>query len=474
METLLFINPPLNLNERYGALAAAGAVNCPHAFLYLGAVTKRHGYNTRILDASACMMTADDILKYIESIRPDYIGITASTISIDRTASLTRMIKDRFPEIRIIIGGSHISAVPEETFALYKAFDYAIVGEAESSLPALLNMLRRGGSPEDVPGLCYRKNGNVIVNPAARGYFDLKDIGVLAWDILEGFPDRYSAASTYFSRTPFTDFITSRGCPFRCTFCDRGVFGNKVRSMGIDNIISNLEHLIRNYGIRSVYFQDDTLLAMKDTFRELCDYLIRMKYDFVWSCNSRIDQINEANLELLKKAGCWQISLGIESGSPNILKSMYKKITPSQIIDTLPLIRKYNIKTNGYFILGTPLETHDTMNETIDFCKRIPLDTIRISYFTPFPGSEMTAESSKRGKILSHWSKFNFYNIVYLPENLSEADLHKSYKKIMRNFYLKPNTIFSFLKTIMANPRAVIKLSKGFYVFLRLLLSRNK
>ncbi|MBI5742144.1 MAG: B12-binding domain-containing radical SAM protein [Nitrospirae bacterium] len=472
METILFINPPLALAERYGSLAAAGAENCPHAFLYLGAVMKRHGYDVRILDASARMMTVGDVLEYIDNVRPDYIGITASTISIDRTASLSAMIRGRFPKVKIIIGGPHISAVPAETFNLYEVFEYALVGEAEGSLPALLKALKNGGCLDAVPGLCYRSGGNVVLNPVSKDYFDMTGIGLLAWDMLEGFPDRYSAASTYFSKTPYTDIITSRGCPFRCAFCDRSVFGNRVRSMGIDNIIRNLEHLIRNYGIKSVYFQDDTLLVLKDTFKELCDYLIRRKYDFVWSCNSRIDQINEVNLEMMKKAGCWQISFGIESGSERILQSMNKKIVPAQVIEKLGLVRKYGIKANGYFILGTPFETTETIAETVAFCRRIPLNTIRVSYFTPFPGSEMSDECGRYGSIRAHWSKFTFYNVVYLPENLTEDDLVTSYKTIMRNFYLRPETLISFVAMIKS-PKTFFKIGKGFYGFLKLLASKS-
>lgn len=472
METILFINPPLSLTERYGAMASAGAENPPHAFLYLGVVTRQHGYNTKILDASAHNMTANDILDYIDNIKPDYIGMTAFTISIDKVASLTKIIKNKNPDIKIIIGGPHISAIPEETFTLYKDFDYALIGEAETSLIDLLKVFKEGGSLDDVPGLCYRSDGEIIVTAKKVNNYDLKNIGILAWDLLDGYPNIYSAAASYFSKTPYTDIITSRGCPFLCTFCDRAVFGNKVRSIGIDNIIQNIEFLVKKYGIKSLYFQDDTLLSLTETLDELCEYLIKRKYDLIWSCNSRINQITETKLEMLKKAGCWKLSIGIESGSEKILKIMNKKINMDQVTEKLKLARKCGIKTNGYFILGSFGETKETLRETIEFCKKVELDTIRVSYFTPFPGSELSKQCLNSGTIKSHWSKFSFYNVVYVPKDLSEDDLVRTYKKIMKNFYLRPKTIYSYLSTIK-RPENLVNMGKGFYGLSKMLLSKK-
>ena len=467
---IAFVVPPVTAEDRYGPMASAGNSLPPHAFLYLGAVVREAGWEPHIVDGPADGLSIRACADAIAACEPSVVGFTVTTMSVAKAAAVADLLRGLLPEVTILVGGPHITALPVETLERLPVFDLGCVGEGEDVLRQLLARLERGEDPRGVPGVVHRADdGQVRLNPLPEEQVDLTTLPDLAWDLLDGFPTRYHAAATYLNRTPFTDLIVSRGCRYRCTFCDNQTFGRSIRALPVDRILANIDRLVNEFGIRSLFFTDDSLMTLREDFEAVCRGLIERDYDLEWSINARTSEIDEEILALMKRAGCWQISYGVESGSWEILKRIKKAATPRMQMRALELTRAAGIKSNAYIIIGFPGETHETLRESEEFLSRAPIDTLRLTYFTPFPNTDITEDLAGNGEIVADWTRLNFYNIAYIPNGLTRKDLERSYRRIMMRFYLKPRVLASFLPHLIV-PRKALALFRGTFGLGKLLV----
>lgn len=458
---LCLVVPPVTAEDRYGPMASAGNSLPPHAFLYLGAVAREAGWDVSIVDGPALGLSLDRCAERVLEQHPDAVGFTATTMSIAKAAHVADRVKAKRPDLPVMVGGPHVTALPAETLDRCASFDLACAGEGEPVLLALLEHFEQGTRPRDIGGLVWRdEDGEVRFQPPGPEEYDLEQLPALAWDLLDDFPHGYHAAATYLNKTPFTDVIVSRGCRYRCTFCDNQTFGRSIRSLPLEAIMETVDRLVLDYGIKSLFFTDDSLMTLRGQFEQMCEQLIERNYDLEWSINARTSEIDAEILALMKRAGCWQISYGVESGSWDILKRIKKGATPRMQERALHLTAESGIKSNAYIIIGFPGETHETLAETEAFLKRVPIDTLRLTFFTPFPNTDITGDLEQGGELIADWTQLNFYNIVYIPEGLTKRDLERAYRRIMASFYLRPKVIRSFLPHLLV-PRKAMGLLRG-------------
>ncbi|RKY21673.1 MAG: hypothetical protein DRQ55_03605 [Planctomycetota bacterium] len=468
---IVFVVPPVTAEDRYGPMASAGNSLPPHAFLYLGAVARQLRWEPIIVDGPAEGLSLDACAARVEALDPTVVGFTVSTMSVAKAARVAEKLRSRRPELLLMVGGPHVTALPAETLEHMPVFDLGCVGEGEDVLRDVLGRLEHGEDPREVPGIVARRDdGAVIANPLFEHQVELAELPDLAWDLLEDFPGRYHAAATYLNKTPFSDLIVSRGCRYRCTFCDNQTFGRSIRALPVERILANIDRLVKDYGIRSLFFTDDSLMTLREDFEAVCRGLIERDYDLEWSINARTSEIDAEILALMRRAGCWQISFGVESGSWEILKRIKKAATPAMQARALELTRAAGIKSNAYIIIGFPGETHETLRETEQFLKTVPIDTLRLTYFTPFPNTDITADLGGQGELVADWTRLNFYNIAYIPNGLTAKDLERAYRRIMMRFYLSPRVLRSFLPHLVV-PRKAAALMRGTFGLGKLLLS---
>jgi radical SAM superfamily enzyme YgiQ (UPF0313 family) len=451
-------------------MASAGNSLPPHAFLYLGAVAREAGWDVTIVDGPAFGLTMDDCAERVLSLDPSVVGFTTTTMSIAKAARVAELVRASRPDIVRMVGGPHITALPEETFLHMPVFDLGCAGEGEALLVGTLQCLESGSDPRHIPGLVHRTDdGEVRLNPPAHEEVELATLPPLAWDLLDDFPARYHAAATYLNKTPFSDLIVSRGCRYRCTFCDNQTFGRSIRALPVEAILENVDRLVQDYGIRSLFFTDDSLMTLRSDFEAVCAGLIERDYDLEWSINARTSEIDEEILRLMRRAGCWQISYGVESGSWEILKRIKKAATPRMQARALEMTAAAGIKSNAYIIIGFPGETHETLRETEEFLKGVPIDTLRLTYFTPFPNTDITDDLEGNGEVVADWTRLNFYNIAYLPTGLTQKDLERAYRRIMVAFYTRPRVLCAFLPHLLV-PRKALALFRGTFGLGKLLV----
>lgn len=464
---IVFINPPVSMEERYGAMAKGGRNAPPLGLCNLAAVVREKGYKTDIIDAAVLGYSYSDVVNKILDLSPKYIGITASTVAIDHAGKLAMKLKKAKKDLVVVIGGPHVTALPKETLLRYPAFDLVVIGEGEETLAELLPILDKGKNFKSVQGLAFRQ-GRKIVLTERRPYFkNLDALPIPAWDLLPSLKRYYRSSPQSFNRLPSTSMVTSRGCPNQCTFCDRSVFGNHLRGYSPDYVLKMLKILTHQHKIKHILFDDDTFTIQKARLKKICQLIIKEELDLTWTCLARTDTVDESILKLMKKAGCWQILYGIESGNQEILDQLQKGIDIEQVEKALEITCKAGIRTKGFFILGTPFETKETIKETIHFMKKIDLDDFHMTYFTPFPGTAIYNHQIKNKKFYKkRWSEMNEWTPVFIPKGFSKNELISFSKKAFREFYLRPKIIGSYFKTAVST-RNFSPLFHGFSALLR-------
>jgi len=466
MASIFLANAPYSLDERYGKLAPMGAT-LPHlGLLMLGAVLREAGHRVRIVDASALGRDYQYVLEEIKRFRPDVIALTAVTPSIIKTVSLAEKIKGAWPSLPIVIGGPHFTAVPEQTLLDYPVFDFGGIGEGENTLKELVEALSGDRSALEVPGVVFRKNGEVILGAQRPVIEDLDSLPFPAWDLLDGFPGLYHPALFKYKKLPSTHVVSARGCPNKCIFCDTSVFSRRIRFHSAEYVLDMIGYLVNRFGVREIVFEDDQFLIRKERVAKICEGFLRAKWSISWCCSGRVNSVNDLELlKLMKRSGCWQISYGIESGNQEILNFAKKGITITQIEKAVRLTHKAGILSKGYFILGLPPETQESILNTIDFAKHLPLNDMSAFILTPFPGSQMYDIAEKYGIIEKDFEKMNLLDVVYVPNGLSKEKLLDFQKRFMREFYMRPRIIGNYILRVLKNPANLLSMMSAFQGF---------
>lgn len=445
MPKIILVNPPLTLEERYGVHFQSGGETPPLGLAYLAAMTIKHHFDTQIIDG-AISNSYQHVVKEILNEKPDYVGITASTLNVYNAAKVAQMVKDENSSITTLIGGAHLTVVPLETMERFPVFDIGVVGEADYTIVELLNALENGSELFTVKGIIFRSNGEIIQTERPPFIRNLDELPMPAWDLLPNLAKFYCPPVHTVKRLPATLIMTSRGCPGKCTFCDRSVFGNHLRANSAEYVMEMIRELYYKHGIREFQVRDDNFLAFRPRLRELCKYLKEEKLDLVWSLAGRPDMINLEVLALLAEAGCWQIWYGVESGSQRILDFIKKGTKVEKIKEAIRWTKEAGISTGGFFMIGLPMETPEDIEKTILFSQELDLDEAHFAFFTPYPGCELHEVANQYGRFDDDWRKTSGWIPSFVPNELSDKQLIHYWKKASAGFYFRPRIIFNYLR----------------------------
>ncbi|MBC8473241.1 MAG: cobalamin B12-binding domain-containing protein [Candidatus Omnitrophica bacterium] len=442
---ILLIYPPVSLFER-PRWSDFIPIYPPLGLAYIARVLEQAGYDVRIIDAKAERLSIDKILKRVSEFNPNIVGLSSSTPDFCITTSLAKKIKS-LGNYTIFIGGPHVSALPEETIK-EECFDYGIIGEGEHTAVELAGAISSGASKERLSGIkgIIFNNGSKIIRTSPRPY--IENLDTIPFPARHLLPDAKRYRYSWYKHLPTVTIITTRGCPYQCIFCDRAVFGNRLRMRSIDNIMGEIEILVNQYGIRGIDIVDDLFTVSQERVEEFCSQLISRKLKVAWSCMGRVDCMTPEILKIMKKSGCWQIAYGIESGNQRVLDLIKKNITLEMAERAIRWTKEAKIRASGLFMIGLPADTKETMQETLEFAKKLPVDRLSFCITQPFPGSELYKTALARGEILKdvgyeYYGNTHFYkNIPYIPKGLDVKTLIKYRHKFYREFYLRPSYFF--------------------------------
>ena len=471
MVDIVLVYPPVSLGGRYKKVATGHEV-APQPLIYLAAYLRENNFKLQIIDSNALGLNHEETVKKILSYNPRYVGITSPTMLISAAAKLSQMIKRLNPGVVTIVGGPHITAVPDETMKMYPDIDIGVLGEGEITLVELINAVDKRADIGKIDGIIFR-DGAELKKTAQREF--IKDIDILpfpAWDLLPDLLAHYQQSAARINRIPNISLVSSRGCPFKCIFCARNVFGNTTRTHSAGYIINEIKYLITKYKIKSASFEDENFVIYRSRLIEFCNRVIEEKIDITWDCASNINAINPEILSLMKKADCWQINYGIESGSQRILDFIKKDIKLEKVSEALKMTKNAGIVTKGYFIIGHPTETLESIQETIDFIKKIDLDVFQMSFMIPLPGTEFYSIASRYGEFNNDWDNMNIWTPLFIPSGLTRADLEKESKRAYREFYFRRAPITTYLKR-MGRSTNFYKFFKDGFKILKFILEND-
>jgi radical SAM superfamily enzyme YgiQ (UPF0313 family) len=463
---LLLINPPITLEERYGSFASVGSQAPPLGLCYLAATARKSGYSVQIIDAPALDMDLSRTMAEVGKINAEVIGVTASTVSIYRASELAKAIKERGITSPIIIGGPHVSSLPRKTLEEFSEFDLGVTNEGEFTVPEILACHKGGGNPGTIAGVVYREANGVALSPPRNNIEDLDSIPYPAWDLLPHLPRYYKPSPHSYLKLPSTSLMSSRGCNGTCTFCARPFMGEKYRAHSADYTVGMIDHLVTVYGIRDIMFYDDNFLLDKKRVVTICEALLKKDYTISWSCLARPEITSDDLFGLIKKAGCWQIAFGIESADQGILETIRKKATVERMAEVIRKTNEAGIHSRGYFMIGCPGETQETIEKTTRFIRESGLKDFHVTFCTPMPGAELFETAHNYGTFAQDWKKLGFWDPVFIPQGMTKEQLIESHRRMYRKFYLRPAIFLRYLiKLLMTNPRGIFDtLKAGLYV----------
>ena len=446
---ITLINPPITLQERYGSgIGASGGRQAPLGICYVAAFLEKNGISVRIIDAEAEELDYSNIISRIKKSKLNIVGITSTTVAFHRAIELANRIKESDPETQIIIGGPHVTALPDYTIS-FDCFDVGVLGEGEITTFELIKAIEKGIELKNVDGIVFRDSNHNAQFTKPREY--IQNLDILPFPSRHLLPDinLYPPPPMNYRKQPVANIITSRGCPNSCTFCDRNVFGKRYREHSAEYVIAEIEHLIETYNIREIAFVDDTFTINKKRLEKIIDLMAEKGIKLNWTCMARVNTVSKKLLEKMKKSGCWHISYGIESGNQEILDIIKKGITLEQVRNAIKWSAEVGIHTKGFFIIGNPKDSIEIINETINFAKSLPLTDVVVTINTPIPNTESYENASQYGKLDTHdWSKFSYWQPVFVPFGFTEESLVNLQKKFYREFYFRPSIFLMHLKQI--------------------------
>ncbi len=411
----------------------------PVGLLYLGAVLEKAGHQVVLLDFTQLEKTGNDLVKDVVNSDPEVLMISAFTSDVFLLKPIVSILGEVLPKARLWLGGPHASCVEEKAFLDFPRIDAVFLGEAEESVLEALEF------PEVPPaGVIY--SGQELKSTRSRQVEDLSSLPIPAWHLAP--PEQYRGLpnGVVLKRLPYAPILTTRGCPYRCTFCAGfKVTGRKIRHRPLSQVWEEIELLVNDYGVEEIHIEDDNFTFDRSYAKEFCEIAIRKNLPVLFSTPNgvRLDALDDELLSLMKEAGWYVVHCGIESGSDRVLKRIQKATTTSEIKKSIELIHSHGLPVAAYFILGLPGETEKDIEKTIEFARTSGVEWAQFACFLPIPGSPDGDSFLKDNDMVSTgWEAFHNAKCPAPPVSLTAYELKKLQRRAFMRFYLRPGPMF--------------------------------
>jgi len=423
------------------------------AFLSLSAYLRALGnHQINIIDGRAKLLDAEQIKPLLQEERPDLIGITAFSLERQEAHNLASMAKSLYPQVPVVIGGPLPTSDWENT-ASDPNIDYAVLGEGELTLQSLVESLEAGEKYPEIKGLAYKQNGEVRCFGFPDFIADLDIIPMPAWDMID--LDFYfnnklkrSSMNPHQKSSRSAPLITTRGCPYQCTYC-HNVFGKMLRKRSVESVIEEISYLKRANNVEDIDIIDDIFNLDRERAKKICDRIVEEKLNIgiAFPNGLRVDQMDEELVDKLKEAGCYRIVYAIETGEPAIQKAIKKRLNLKKAKNIIDYTSKKGISTGGFFMLGFLDETEEQMNMTVNFALKSKLHTAAFFVVQPFPKTELFEQAKKAGYKLDVHPQDHYYHVTHNISKVSTERINKIRGRAVRKFYFDPNRVIRFFRT---------------------------
>lgn len=464
---VLLINPPYFNHIKSvlpEAVEAERGCNPPLGLLYIAGYVQTYSppVKIKIIDCLAEQVSYEKLKNEIEIFSPDIVGVTVMSFTLIDSLKVAQLTKKINSKIKVVFGGPHVNIYGRETLMLGK-IDYIVLGEGEITFNKLINNLNDEDALKNIPGLLFFDKHNNFVHTGLPSLIkDLDSLPLPARNLIDN--NKYS--SVLGTSDLVTTMMTSRGCPYKCLFCDRPHLGKIFRARSAGNVITEINDCLQ-YGIREFLIYDDTFTIDKPRVMEICDKIIGQKLEIAFDIRARVNTIDEEMLKKLKQANCARIHYGVESGTQKILDTLRKGIIIDQVRRIFKMTKAAGIETLAYFMMGNPGETKDDIEETVKFIKELKPDYVHITATMPFPATDLYSMALDK-KIINHdvWREFankpvKEFTPPLWEESLSIKELQNYIKKAYRQFYFRPSYIVKRLLSLKSFNELKIKVRAG-------------
>ncbi len=451
MAKILLINPNyfdhIFRQARVKVAIAPGIT--PLGLLSIAAPLRASGHSVKLLDLNLSKNPQMELQETLRKFKPDLVGATSTTPIIKKVYQIAETVKKYDKTVVVVAGGPHPSARPVEVLR-ESCIDYVIQGQGEPAISSIVE----DGRPAGIPNLYYKENGAVINPEKNEVVQDLDALPYPAYDLLD--ISKYRQPRIISRKEPVGYVETSRGCYGRCIYCNKNIHGSKIRSKSPARTVDEMEWML-HLGFREIQIIDDNFTANKERAHAVCEEILRRGLKFPWYPRGgiRVDRVDLELLTIMKRAGCYRIPFGVESGSQRVLDTIGKGITLGQVEKSVYLAKKVGMETECYFILGLPSETEEDLQRTIDFAVKLDPDYVKFPFMVPLPGTPVFDSLLASGRIKTlDWEKYSFYTS---PDELSDHDVMpwttiKRYERLAyKRFYFRLRFVLRTIFRTMRN-----------------------
>ena len=438
----------------------------PLSLAWVAAIAERAGHEAIIIDARTLQLTPDEVLRKLKQWKPDVLGFMMTTYMYRETLDWIRYLRGGLPNAKVMVGGYNLRVYPTES-VMPPEIDFGCFNSAYHTVPRLLEELESGRHFDDVPGLIFKRNGDIVQTEYGPEP-DFDDYPNPARHLLPN--ELYAEFPT--ERKNFSVMVTSKGCPMGCLFCEAGSTAYNPRS--VHTVVQEMRECYDQFGIREIDIFDYEFLINRKRALNICREMQKQKLDILWACRARIDSVDDELLKEMAAAGCGRIYYGIESGDQEMLNRVNKGITLEQVRETIRMTKKHGIRALGFFLIGSPEETRETIRKSLKFAKSLDLDYVQFSKTTAKPLTsmwrDMVAETG-----YDYWREYILGNAEEQPlprpwTELTNDEIDELAHKAYIKFHARP---FFLLKHTL-QVRSWSEFRRKFYAFLEMVFRQEK
>lgn len=444
----------------------------PLGLASIAAYLEQRNISTHIIDCYAHPDALPLIKQILEDERPGFIGFSCTTSTFLDGVRIGEIAKTLLPGIRTVFGGAHVSALRETILESFPGVDFIVAGEGEETLYELIST--NGAYPDRISGLAYRDSSGPVFTGYRKTLLDLDSLPYPSYEKLAGYPEKYMLPIFNYPKAPNSSCISSRGCPYACSYCDRSVFKRTFRYNSAPYLFDHISYLQDRFGIRHINFYDDQFTFNRQRVEEFCNLKINSSLRMSFNCAVRAEHIDSDLLSLMKEAGCWMISLGIETGDENLLAQHRQNADLEMLADRIRLIHKTGIRTKGLLMMGLPGESEESIKRSMEYVFSLPIDDFNLSKFTPFPGSPLYQKIHDLGTFEEDWTKMDCMDFLFIPKGMNKSRLDELFIDFYRNHYTRPKVLLGYGAMLWKSPDSWLRFIKDLGSFIRFARSNQR
>lgn len=437
----------------------------PTGLICIAAYLEKFGHKTAVYDClgpDTPESMADRVSEILRT-EPEMVGFSTTTSGFLDAVDMATTIKTLRPDLPTVFGGVHVSALGRALLERFPSIDYLVLGEGEVTLRELAD----GDAPSGIAGLAWRQSGECFVNPDRLKIEDLDTLPFPAYEKISAFPRKYRLPPFSYEKVPGASISTSRGCVYKCDYCDRSVFQRGFRYNSAEYTYEHLKLLRTRFGVLHINIYDDLFTLNRTRVMELCEKLSKDPLGIDFNCAVRIGHTDDELLTALKAAGCMMVSIGVESGDPELLKTLKSGVALAEVQETVAAIQRHGLRAKGLFMAGVIGETRESFQRTSDFIISLGLDDMNLSKFTPFPGAPCYPTIASHGTMDEDWRKMNALNFVFVPNGFSsKEELDNLYNIHVKRFYNSPQWRQKFRSRLWKNRHTLAHILRNLPAFL--------